>query len=157
MRYRSLPERISGVTVYPCRMRDGQGEFLVLRRAADESFPGLWQPVTGGIHAGETAVEAAVRELAEETGLRPGSLYSANLLQSFYDPPTDGILTLPVFVAFVRADQPVRLSAEHDAHQWIEPDQADERFAFQQQADCLAEIDRRFVRREPSEFLRIHL
>jgi dATP pyrophosphohydrolase len=157
MRYRSLPERITGVTVYACRVRDGAGEFLVLRRAPDEDFPGLWQPVTGGIHDGETAVEAALRELAEETSLVPSSLYSANLLQSFYDPLADGILTLPVFAAFVEPDRPIRLSGEHDAHRWIEPDQADEVFAFQQQADCLEEIDRRFVRREPSEYLRIPL
>lgn len=50
------------------------GEVLLLH-VGDADVP-FWQPVTGGIHDGEDAREAAVRELGEETGLRvdPASL-----------------------------------------------------------------------------------
>ncbi len=43
-------------------------ELLQIRRAKPPLM-GTWQPVMGHIEAGETAVQAALRELREETGL----------------------------------------------------------------------------------------
>lgn len=44
---------------------------LLLHVPASRSIPGgFWQPITGGIHEGETPREACLRELYEETGLR---------------------------------------------------------------------------------------
>jgi dATP pyrophosphohydrolase len=40
--------------------------------------------VSGGIEEGETAVEAALREIQEETGICPGTLYSADAVKNFY-------------------------------------------------------------------------
>jgi len=42
------------------------GEFLLLNRATP---PGFWQSVTGSLNPGESPRNAALRELAEETGL----------------------------------------------------------------------------------------
>ncbi|MDR1888639.1 MAG: dihydroneopterin triphosphate diphosphatase [Zoogloeaceae bacterium] len=41
-------------------------DILLLERAL---HPGYWQSVTGSLEAGETPAEAALREVAEETGL----------------------------------------------------------------------------------------
>ncbi len=41
-------------------------DVLLLERAA---HPGFWQSVTGSLEAGENLLEAAVREVAEETGI----------------------------------------------------------------------------------------
>lgn len=41
-------------------------DILLLERAA---HPGFWQSVTGSLDSGETPIEAAVREVAEETGI----------------------------------------------------------------------------------------
>jgi dATP pyrophosphohydrolase len=41
-------------------------DVLLLQRAA---HPGFWQSVTGSLEAGETSMQAAVREVAEETGI----------------------------------------------------------------------------------------
>lgn len=44
-----------------------QGLDVLLLERAD--FPAHWQSVTGSVEAGETLAHAAVRELAEETGI----------------------------------------------------------------------------------------
>lgn len=51
---------------------DGDGRILLFRCYLDSSRPGLghcWVTPGGGVNDGETLVEAAVRELREETGL----------------------------------------------------------------------------------------
>ncbi|RCG23493.1 NUDIX domain-containing protein [Sphaerisporangium album] len=50
---------------------DGQGRVLLLRWRDTVSGVVFWEPPGGGIDPGETPLEAARRELAEETGL-PG-------------------------------------------------------------------------------------
>ena len=47
--------------------RRRRGEILVVHRSAE--LGGYWHTIAGGVEAGETFAEAAVRELHEETGL----------------------------------------------------------------------------------------
>ena len=47
-------------------LHDGAGHVLLLERADREGF---WQSVTGSLEDGETPVQAALREVAEETGI----------------------------------------------------------------------------------------
>jgi 8-oxo-dGTP diphosphatase len=49
---------------------------LTLRDATKESHPGKWEVTAGSVLAGEGSVQAAVRELREETGIHvePGAL-----------------------------------------------------------------------------------
>lgn len=49
---------------------DGQGHFLLTRRAKGKSFSGTWENSGGAAQAGETSRQAIVRELYEETGIR---------------------------------------------------------------------------------------
>ena len=46
------------------------GRILITRRAKQKSFAGCWEITGGCVQAGETPLQAAVRELWEETGLR---------------------------------------------------------------------------------------
>jgi 8-oxo-dGTP pyrophosphatase MutT (NUDIX family) len=48
---------------------DGDGRVLLIRGRDPVADRTLWFPPGGGIEAGETPAEAAVREVAEETGL----------------------------------------------------------------------------------------
>lgn len=154
---RELPIRPLGVCVYPVRGAGAEAEYLLLRRHVDEpDIPGVWQPVSGAIEPGEAAWQTALRELREETGLKPVRLYSANIVQQFYSHVDDCILMFPVFVAFL-AEGDVRLSEEHDAHRWVSAEQAEVLLAFEQQVTSLREIDRCFVTRPPCEHLRIPL
>jgi 8-oxo-dGTP pyrophosphatase MutT (NUDIX family) len=47
------------------------GAVLITRRAAGKDYPLTWEFPAGSALAGETSVEAATRELREETGLSP--------------------------------------------------------------------------------------
>lgn len=49
---------------------DGKGKLLLTRRAPEKSFPGTWENSGGAAKAGETSLQAIVRELAEETGIQ---------------------------------------------------------------------------------------
>ncbi len=60
------------VRLVPCAgavVRDARGRLLLVRRGT-EPGRGLWSVPGGRIEPGETAQEAAVREVEEETGLR---------------------------------------------------------------------------------------
>jgi 8-oxo-dGTP pyrophosphatase MutT (NUDIX family) len=57
----------TGVEVAVFVTRKGGAEVLILRRSAEQG--GYWHVVAGGVEPGETAAEAAERELREETGL----------------------------------------------------------------------------------------
>jgi 8-oxo-dGTP pyrophosphatase MutT (NUDIX family) len=105
-------------------------EFLLLRRAkGDAILPGLWQGVSGGLEPRESSVDAAVRELSEETGFGPDQIdrfYHLDQVNQFLDPSSGGILILSAIVFAVRVKpgaEPV-LSHEHDMLRWVSPDQA---------------------------------
>ncbi len=49
---------------------DGKGRVLLTRRAPEKSFPGTWENSGGAAQAGETSLQAIVRELREETGIQ---------------------------------------------------------------------------------------
>jgi mutator protein MutT len=48
---------------------DGKGNLLMTRRAPGKSFAGTWENSGGAAQAGETSLQAVVRELREETGI----------------------------------------------------------------------------------------
>ena len=56
------------------------GRVLLLER---RSPPGFWQSVTGSLEEGESTEAAAIRELAEETGLAAAGLKDIRLVQRF--------------------------------------------------------------------------
>lgn len=51
-------------------MQNSEGKFLMTQRHPDKKAGGLWEFTGGGVLAGETTKQAAVREVQEELGLR---------------------------------------------------------------------------------------
>lgn len=51
-------------------VQNAEGKLLVTKRAEEKSYAHLWENTAGSVLAGEDSESAAVRELAEETGIR---------------------------------------------------------------------------------------
>ena len=108
------------VTVFVARRVDDRWQLLQVRRRADDYLGGTWQTVRGTMEAGETAVQTALRELREETGLVPGEFYTLGIVETFYIAAADEMWHSPAFLAIVATDAKITFDDEHDAHRWIE-------------------------------------
>ncbi len=100
----------------------GGVEYLLIRRAADRIFPGIWQPVTGGLGTGETVPAATLREIEEETGFSGDdieALFDLDQVSSFYAEDLDAIVNSVILAARVRPDLEPRLSSEHVDLAWV--------------------------------------
>jgi dATP pyrophosphohydrolase len=100
------------------------GEFLLLERCRP---PGFWQSVTGSLEWGETADDAARRELIEETGITQGLLRNLQWTQVFEILPSFGKTYAPgittnlehAFALKLLERVPVILSVkEHVQYRW---------------------------------------
>jgi 8-oxo-dGTP pyrophosphatase MutT (NUDIX family) len=102
----------------------GELEILLIRRAADRIYPGLWQCVTGKLEEGERIIDGALREVSEETGLGPADLeavFETDIVNWFHMAMLDTLLSEAVFAARVRPDARVSISPEHDDARWLTP------------------------------------
>jgi dATP pyrophosphohydrolase len=121
-------------------------EFLLLKRSEKEIYSGIWQMVTGKVKDNETAVSAALREIYEETALKPLRFWAAPNLNSFYSAEKDSIILIPVFAALVDKNQAVIISSEHCEFGWFEPSEAKELLAWEGQRKSVDIIENYFLR-----------
>lgn len=112
------------IDLYIYRVVDGRVSVLLLHRAAGLIYSGQWRMVGGKVEEGESSWQAALREMDEETGLRPLEFWALPSVNQFYDAGRDCVHTIPAFAARVEADAAVRLDEEHSAHRWVSPDDA---------------------------------
>jgi len=94
-------------------------KFLIMKRAKTKMYEHLWQGVAGKIEVGETAPEAAIRELKEETGFEPVRMFVADHVSRFYESHQDRINLVPVFGIEVDSVE-VKLSEEHVDYKWVD-------------------------------------
>jgi 8-oxo-dGTP pyrophosphatase MutT (NUDIX family) len=120
----STPVRVAYVDVLVLRGKADLLELLCLRRSPTGRSPGSWEAVHAHIDPGETPLETALRELSEETGLRPERFYNLSRVESFYRHSTNEVVLVPVFAGFVARNAEVRLSPEHDRYEWLRPEAA---------------------------------
>jgi 8-oxo-dGTP pyrophosphatase MutT (NUDIX family) len=126
------------IEVCAFRFRANRPEVLLLRRAKNEAlYPGLWQMVTGSVRDGETSVQAAQRELREETQLEPSRFWIVPFTSSFYDAVLDTVSIMPVFAAQVAEDALPVLSHEHDLYVWRDFKEAEARLVWPGQRKAL--------------------
>jgi dATP pyrophosphohydrolase len=151
--YKELPLRCYGISAVVLRKSEQKHQVLLLKRAI--TFKGQWCQVSGGIEQGETAWQAALREIQEETGLVPKELFSADVLEQFYEIDKDAVWIAPVFVAFVSNSVEVTLNDENSEFKWVSFAEAKTMLPFPGQKKILDSIYENFVSKPPLELLLI--
>lgn len=96
-------------------------KFLLVKRSQENSSSGEWAFPGGKIEEGESASEAAVRELEEETGLS-GEIVTQG--SSYIDKGELGYWR--IYPVHVEASGTVELDYEHSEFKWLNLEQLEE-------------------------------
>lgn len=93
---------------------------LLLRSQGVSVLPGLWAGISGRIEPGEAPVDAALREMEEETGVSRAdvSVCVTGRPLEIPDRGTSLLWVVHPFLAVLRRRGPVRLDWEHAAYRW---------------------------------------
>jgi len=134
------------IEVYVFRKRGGRAEFLLLRRRPRRSLAVVWQPVTGKLHRGETAVRGAAREVREETGIHPKRWWRLETVRVTFDPARDALRIITRFAVEIPAAAQVRISREHTAHRFAGLREAARAVLWDSQREGLAEVRSQVLR-----------
>lgn len=114
---------------------DVNGQVLVLQRDDDADF---WQSVTGTLETDEVAVQTALREVKEETGIdivansydlndcRTANQYAIRPMWRHRYAPECEFNTEYVFSVCVNGDEKIKLT-EHLSYQWLTKPEAIEK------------------------------
>ena len=97
-------------------VHDGKGRLLLTRRAPEKSFAGTWENSGGAALAGENSLQAIVRELFEETGIR-GEPQDFVLLGS--DRDRTAFYDFYCLERYVPLEEIRLLPGETDGAQWV--------------------------------------
>lgn len=122
---------------------DGRGNLLLTRRAPGKSFAGTWENSGGSAQAGETSLQAIVRELREETGIR-AEPEEFELLEYV----REGYIHYDHYCLHrdIPLDQVVLQPGETDAVRWASFSQVHELI---QRREICSIIAKQFLRQEP--------
>jgi dATP pyrophosphohydrolase len=148
-----LPLRSRGVIAFVVAGHGDAARILLLKRRTAPI--GAWCPVSGRIEAGETAWQAALREIGEETGLSNGTLYTTGVTDSFYDPAANTIELMPVFLFMIVREEAVTLDDAQSDYAWRDVDAAVAQLTFAGHKAALETIRRDFIQRAPNPLQRI--
>lgn len=142
-----MPRAPFQILVLPYRKSGNEYEYAIFKRAD----AGYWQGIAGGGEDNETPLEAAKRELFEETGIK-----SNNLLKlQFYShvPKTEfaahktwssDIYVIPEYYYAVEViDEVIVLSQEHTEYRWVDYDKGYELLYWQSNKVGLWELNER--------------
>ena len=115
-------------------------KFLIMKRAKTKMYEHLWQGVAGKIEVGETAPEAAIRELKEETGFEPVRMFVADHVSKFYETHRDRINLVPVFGIEVDRED-VKISEEHCDFKWVDFETAKDTLVWKGQKEGITAVN----------------
>jgi len=101
----------------------------------------IWVPISGKVDPGDTTLGAALlRELHEETGLRrPRRVESLDWAVPFRADNGE-VWRLHAYAVEVASGFEPRLSPEHDACEWVGPDEAQRRLHYPDNREAVARL-----------------
>jgi len=143
---RELIPRPESIRLIKVLVHDDHRVLLLHRRPERGNF---WQPITGSIEEGETAFEAARREVLEETGT-PGDPEAMGFTQSFMieSQHLASRFPLPIiaseigFKTALDSQRPIRMDAdEHDEYGWFTFADAYERIRWSDDREALERLE----------------
>jgi dATP pyrophosphohydrolase len=150
-----MPRAPLQVLVLPFRRcANGRIEYAILRRR--DHVDACWQGVAGGAEQGESALEAAQREMMEEAGIpRSSPLISLDTRTSvpaseFHERDLWGpdvyVVTEHAFGVCLDERQTISLSNEHTEYRWVSYDEAKKLFKWDSNRTALWELNERLAR-----------
>ncbi|HPZ77857.1 MAG TPA: NUDIX pyrophosphatase [Bacillota bacterium] len=92
---------------------------LILKRTPNRS--GYWQPVCGGVDSGEELIEAALREVVEETGIENvKSIIDLEYTFTYKESKNGVLMHMQDFCFAVEVENivDIKLSDEHEEYKW---------------------------------------
>lgn len=108
---------------------DNDGQVLILKRAAEDEYGDLWCLPGGKVDFSQTAEEAIIREIQEETSLVCISAQFLFYMDGLPEEPNDNHYLTLFFECKVKGS--LRLNHESSEFSWIGPEDIDiYKFAF---------------------------
>jgi dATP pyrophosphohydrolase len=133
------------IRVFDCHIAreaaPGAYEYLLLKRSSHKIYADSWRMVGGKLKADETAWQACLREIAEETQLSVSRLLCVPYVNRFYEWRHDRINDIPVFVALTRGGTDPVLDDEHSDFAWLSLEAASARLHWPGQRDGMTAAD----------------
>jgi len=112
-------KRIAQVNVV-CFEEDAMRGIKILILKRNQRKGGFWQTITGGVHPGESLMEAAQREVHEEVGLSGDDIEISRTETKYFFKGDDGyILDEYVFACKIKNISRVSISEEHEKFKWL--------------------------------------
>lgn len=146
------------VSVFVVRQAGDDYELLLGLRAPGRYMGGTWQLITGGIEPGETAWQAAVREVKEETGCSAQELFRLSQVTQFYRADIDALCIAPMFCAMLAANADFAINSEHTHMEWTPLALAAERLMWPGDRTALGEVQSQILGNGPAKIhLRINI
>ena len=96
----------SSISAILLKKENNLTKILMLKRTGHKA-ENEWCQVAGGIENEEMAFEAALREIYEETGIKPNQFYSTDYCEQYYQADNNCIRVVPVFVGYITNNEQV--------------------------------------------------
>jgi predicted aconitase with swiveling domain/8-oxo-dGTP pyrophosphatase MutT (NUDIX family) len=109
-------------TVVTVIMKKGDKVLILKRSGRVSTYAGKWAGVSGGLLPGEEPLEAARREIREETGLSLGQQKNAVRAEPIYARDNEMLWEIHPFLVEIH-EESIALNWEHDEYLWISPDE----------------------------------
>lgn len=142
------------ILAIPYHLKDGEPVYCVFHRA---DF-GQWQFIAGGGEDSELPLEAAKREIFEETGVVvrqviqldsmcsiPCNIFAERLVRNW----PDDTFVIPEHAFGFACDQIISLSSEHTEYAWLPYEEACKVLKWDSNRTALYELNARLLNRKP--------